>query len=46
MSSCVSGGVDPAAGGEEEDQEGLQAGPAPFPVKPRPHQSGPGQHLL
>lgn len=27
---CVSGGVDTAAGGEEEDQEGLQASPAPF----------------
>lgn len=27
---CVSGGVDSAAGGEEEDQEGLQARPAPF----------------
>lgn len=33
---CVSGGVDTAAGGQEEDQEGLQAGPAPFPVKPGP----------
>lgn len=33
---CVSGGVDTAAGGEEEDQEGLQAISAPFSDKPRP----------
>lgn len=46
LSRCVSGGVDPAAGGEEEDQEGLQAGPAPLPVQPRPQQCCPGQRLL
>lgn len=40
------GGVDTAAGGEEEDQEGLQASPTPFPIKPRPQQSGPEQHIL
>ena len=43
---CVSGGVDTAAGGEEEDQEGLQAVPAPFSDKPRPQQPGPEQHIL
>lgn len=43
---CVSGGVDTAAGGEEEDQEGLPTRPAPFPDKPRPQQPGPEQHIL
>ncbi len=42
----VSGGVDTAAGGEEEDQEGLQASPAHFPVKSRPQQPNPEQHIL
>ena len=41
-----SGGVDPTAGGEEKDQEGLQAGPSPFPHKPSQLQSSPKQHLL
>lgn len=43
---CVSGGVDTAAGGEEEDQEGLQTSPAPFPVEPSPQQPSPEQHIL
>lgn len=36
--ACVSGGVDTAAGGKEEDQEGLQTSPAHFTLKPRPQQ--------
>lgn len=43
---CVLGGVDTAAGGEEEDQEGLQASPALFTYKPRPQQPRPEQHIL
>lgn len=46
MSVCVTGGVDTAAGGEEEDQEGLQAVPSPFSVNPRLQQPNPEQHIL
>lgn len=42
----VLGGVDRTAGGEEEDQEGLQASPTPFSDKSRPQQPGPKQHIL
>lgn len=39
--------MDPAAGGEEEDQAGLQAGSAPLSVQPHPQQPHlPQQHLL